>query len=149
MASNGAPSGYPSLPSPTVDRRSHYFNHSFVHQFWIWAGMIVATPHSPTSLMRPEESNSGSSAWTFFIDLWTSSSMCSIPTTLPLGPVYSQQRNTAVELNYNLHSLVWSNQGFFSPIIVLSPIRTTYHPCEAGSEISTSWTHIQCRRPVS
>lgn len=52
--------------------------------------------HSPTSLMRPDVSSSGSSAWTFLIDLWTSSLMCSMPTTLPLGPVYKQQRETAI-----------------------------------------------------
>lgn len=47
--------------------------------------------HSPTNLIRPELRSSGSSACTFFTDIWTNELMCSMPTTLPLGPVCNQQ----------------------------------------------------------
>ncbi len=65
-------------------------------------GVTFSSPNSLMSLMRPEVRSSASSACTFFIDIWTSSLMCSMPTTLPLGPVY-KQKNAAIALSHLLH----------------------------------------------
>lgn len=97
MASYGAPSKKPSLPSPTVERCSDFYGLGQLYSFKIYN---LKKQHSPTSLMRPDVSSSESSAWTFLIDLWTSSLMCSMPTTLPLGPVYKQQRETAIAISH-------------------------------------------------
>lgn len=92
MASYGAPSGYPCLPSPTVNRWSYDSYCRNQLQLWIFKNKqikVLKLTDLPTSFIRPDDSSSGSSLCTFFIDTWTSSSMCSMPTTLPLGPVCS------------------------------------------------------------
>lgn len=95
-----------SAPHTPQDNCSEYFLERFFRAFFssidgenqpscrypTWDIQMWFVFNSPTSLMRPEAISSGSSAWMFLIELWTSSSMWSTPTTLPLLPVCAQER---------------------------------------------------------
>lgn len=101
MASYGAPSGKPSLPSPTVDRiisLNVFANYVVLFLFFFYLKL-----NSPTNLIRPELRSSGSSACTFFTDIWTNELMCSMPTTLPLRPVYKQWDKR--QISFSCHHL--------------------------------------------
>lgn len=66
-------------------------------------GSSIRVPESsPTSFTRPELSKVGSSSWTFLMDSFTSSLMCSTPTAFPVGPIYKgKSRQTSI---YLLHA---------------------------------------------
>lgn len=87
------------------------------------------SPDLPTSLIRPEESSSGSSAWTFLTEVWTSSSMCSIPTTFPEGPTYKGKEKQMIIRKYHKYD--------YCEVLILIDYGT-YHPCKARCEIATS-----------
>lgn len=68
--------------------------------------------------------------------------MCSMPTTLPLGPVYKQKKEKAIAPSHVLHVMP-TGVGKYQVSNVctvrnVQSLHRTYHPCKAGSEISTS-----------
>lgn len=150
MASYGAPSEQPSLPSPTVDR-CRYDCHSLFKVVKIWKRHDFDTPW----LTQKFDASRGEQFWVVslhifywhlnqFIDVFNANHSTS-------GPCLQ----TTKERRYctQSYTVFYANLGEKYQVSNMCIVRNmqslyrTYHPCKAGSEISTSWTHIQCRCP--